>query len=130
MFVVLVCAAAAGVFGGGPAAHTSTGRVGVSVSYDRFTRDAATLRVNDRATPSGELCVAVDGIFAPNDSVSCSPPPVSVETVAGVRRFKFRTVSGTPLSILFRWAPHRPGLRRGGVTVGDERFRLWIFVYP
>lgn len=129
IFVLIILAAAAGLFGGGPLSRTSTADAGTQLDYDRFIRQKSRLVFHAVAT-GDTTTLRIDGLILPTDQLVVRPEPVSQTASNDARTLTFETVPGRPFIVELEWTPQRPGVREGTVAVDDARLNVWSLVYP
>lgn len=142
---LLVLAALAGLFGGGPLSQATAGAPGGALwlEYDRFGRllSPATLRVHIGAAGEGTARIWLDRAYLSDVKLEgVVPEPDSVEAASDGLVFVFRVAEpGPPSSVTFDLQPERFGLLTGhaalvsagaGVGETDPRVRFRQFIYP
>lgn len=134
--VLVVVAALAGLFGGGPLSRRERATSGdaLRIEYEQFIRRKAeaTLTVHLGGSPDGPVRVWIDGDYpGAVESKEIAPRPDRVEVGDGRHTFVFpHAGSGGEVTIRFRFAPDRAGTLRGRVGVGSHSVELSQFVYP
>lgn len=143
--VLILLAALAGVFGGGPAsrAEARSEAAGVSLRYDRFVRHQAPaqlrLTVDAGAAPGSEDAEEVT-VWLSNALLNAmkvewiSPEPVRVWSGASRTGLVFATprTTGDVITATLRVRIDRIGVIRGeiGVEGRDGSVRIWQMAYP
>ena len=125
--MVLVIAAAAGAFGGGPLsnAHASDETGQLVVHYERFVRASAPAELRMQLLPAtatdGEAAVWIDAAYWRDLEVSSVvPEPSRVEQRGQRIVYVFSMIDGAdPAEIVFRYRPMRAGRLEGRFGVSD-----------
>ncbi len=129
VFALVLLAAVAGVFGGGPLARVSASSGELRLDYDRFIREKSRLVLH--LSPGGSAAhVRIDGLMDPDDELRTRPQPREEHADGSSRRLTFDAEPGTPLVILIEWKPSHPGLREGAVETDGGRLEIWSLIYP
>jgi hypothetical protein len=132
VFLLVLLAALAGVFGTGPLAHATANAPGgtVGVDYDRFLRttQSSSLQVSTGGgSPGGDVSLAssyVDVI----DVSDVSPQPDSETTTQD--RLVLSYQDHLPAQVQITLAPRTMGVHRGRVWVRGQAVSFHQVVYP
>ena len=122
IFVLLLAAAVAGVFGTGPVSHASASGPAFSVTYDRFLRttQSSSLQVSPSTQHGGGGTIAVASAYADAIDVSDVTPQPDSETATADR-------------ILLSYQQRLPAQVKIGVfpqTIGVHRATIWVRGQP
>ena len=135
--LVLLAAAALGLFGDGPLARATVRTPDgiLAVAYDRFARAEAptTLRVRVAAAAAGDaLRVALDRSYVERVDVErVIPVPRRVETAGEWVTWVFDVTAPGPATIVFRLQHDRPGRPTARLRLGEGRaLAFTALVYP
>ena len=135
VMVLVLVAAALGLFGNGPISHRRSSSDDLTVRYQRFARSQGNTSVEVEARAAGsagtvDVWMAEDFLDA-YDVETVQPPPRSTSTRAGGVVFSFATEGGAAVKVTFTLQPEDVGRQHGAVAVGDGRPATFTqFVYP
>lgn len=137
LFVAIVLAALAGLFGKGPLSDATVRSAGVEVEYDRFQREDTPfdyrLRIDPALARDGHLAVHVDRTLVDMmDIERIQPEPDTARVGPAATDYAFATRPGHgPLHIVFHYRPHAMGRYAGRIRVeGAAPVVLRQLVYP
>lgn len=135
LMALLLVAAGAGAFGGGPLAHAETSAAGLTVEYERFFRNGGDCLLELRIDTSGEGEARV--WFARDyleqlELVDVLPEPERVESDERVVRMTFAAIEGRDqLNVRLRARPRTVGRVEGAIGVeGAGQVQLSHLSYP
>ena len=129
--VLLLVAAALGLFGGGPLSDgTARAPGGLAVGYERFARLGASTELDVRlggARSEGTVAIAQDFLDA-YQVTTVVPDPQEVS--AGPRRVVYTFARRAPAEATFTLQPERAGIHRAVIDGPDGHVRFDQLVYP
>lgn len=136
LMLLLVAAAAVGLFGEGPLSDTRKRAGDHWIRYERFGRLQAPVRIEVHPGPSavrdGVVEIGFDGELVGRVEIE-SVTPAPLEGGIGEDTYLYRFAAPAeinPPPVLFRVSPHTIGRLDGTVFVGDEAIALETFVFP
>ncbi len=127
VLILVIAAAAAGIFAGGPLSAATAGGAAVSAEYERFARRGVDTRLTVTLSAHGTLRVqGADGF----DVAAVEPRPAAVRSDRGGLAYDFAAGDGTT-TVTFRLTPRRWGMQhlRLAADAGAPA-TLDILVYP
>jgi hypothetical protein len=131
VFVLLIAAAIAGVFGTGPLAHATASAPTFQVEYDRFLRSAqsSSLQVSPQTQQGGGGDVAVSTAYTSAIQLSDVTPQPDSET-AEQDRIVLAYQNRLPAQIQIGIAPKTIGVHRATIWVRGRPLSFHQVVYP
>lgn len=132
-----IALAGAGLFGGGPIAHTKIASPdgSLTVHYDRFVRYDAPSEIEVEATAQGDDALTIylsrgfsDAVRVEHAVPSAAHTAASPHAIAYT--FNFEPAPQRPRRVVLRVIPQTIGALSGTVTVGAMSVRVSQFVYP
>jgi hypothetical protein len=133
LMAIVLAAAVAGVFGGGPLSRTSAPAGAHRVEYERFARYGArteiVVNVAKESADGQAATVAIGHSFLDDYRVEAVTPEPRATMDAGEHvSFTFDATSGA--RIIFRLEPDAMGRHSGEVRIGSDSVHVSQFVYP
>ena len=132
--LLIVGAAAGGLFGSGLMSKATAGGADLLVEYDRFARYLSPVRltIRTRADAAGAVIIRIDSKFIQDVKIDkIVPEPAGVETENGWLAFRFNAATPGEVAVQFDLIPDRTGPIRGTVASGNAApVSIVQFVYP
>lgn len=132
-FGLLLLAAAAGIFGGGPLSDATATGGDARVHYQRFQHRECqtTLDLIAPSASSGDAVIEITGDLLTNAEVqSISPAPAAQQPIPGGVSLIFRTIPGSPVHVIIRMIPKDAGMRHASIRLNGVPLAVAVFVYP
>jgi hypothetical protein len=129
--LVIILAAAAGLFGQGFLSKTTHSAPQAAISYEYFFRQEARMRleISVRSAPGNKTIVSFPNEYLKEFRIESILPEPRENTLEG-NRIRYVFEGSAPMELVFYVIPQKIGSRKGDVRINDIPFQVSHFIYP